>query len=206
MLMDIKTIRDKYDIEFKNVLHVGAHYGQEHQSYLDIGVREITYFEPQRRVYEILKSHVGNHLCINKALGSSVGTVSMHCEDANQGMSSSVLKPEIHAVQYPHIVFNHVEEVEMSTLDIEVKENKLKGFNTIVIDVQGYELEVFKGAHKTLSKIDHIYTEVNRASVYSGCVLVEELDAFLGEYGFVRVETDWAGSTWGDAFYTKKDR
>jgi hypothetical protein len=47
-------------------------------------------------------------------------------------------------------------------------------------------------------------TEVNRDEVYKGCPMVEELDDYLKEYGFERVETTWDGVTWGDAFYVKR--
>ena len=51
--------------------------------------------------------------------------------------------------------------------------------NFINIDVQGYELEVFKGGTKTLEKVDYIYCEVNRGEVYEGNAMVEDLDEFL---------------------------
>ena len=73
------------------------------------------------------------------------------------------------------------------------------------IDVQGYELEVFKGGKKTLEKIDYVYCEVNRGEMYEGNPLIEELDVHLGEYGFERVETHWPETwyKWGDALYIK---
>jgi hypothetical protein len=125
----------------------------------------------------------------------------MNVESANQGMSSSILKPKIHSIQYPHIVFNETEEVEMRRLD-EINLDFLK-FNLINIDVQGYEMEVFKGSVKTLNHIDYIISEINRDEVYENCSRVEELDVFLKEFGFERVETNWEGKTWGDALYIK---
>jgi hypothetical protein len=47
-------------------------------------------------------------------------------------------------------------------------------------------------------------TEVNRAELYKGCARIEDLDMFLSQYGFERVETTWDGGTWGDAFYVKR--
>jgi hypothetical protein len=73
----------------------------------------------------------------------------------------------------------------------------------INIDVQGYELEVFKGGKDFLNEVDYIITEVNRDEVYKGCAKIDELDSFLAPYGFNRVETTWDGGTWGDAFYIK---
>ena len=46
-------------------------------------------------------------------------------------------------------------------------------------------------------------TEVNRAEVYENCGMINELDDYLNQYQFSRVETSWAGGTWGDAFYIK---
>ena len=41
--------------------------------------------------------------------------------------------------------------------------------------------------------------------VYKNCARVEQIDDFLHNYGFVRVETSWDGGIWGDAFYIKRD-
>jgi hypothetical protein len=73
----------------------------------------------------------------------------------------------------------------------------------INLDVQGYELEVFKGAVDTLNSIDIVYTEVNFEDLYKDCCLVEDLDGFLLGFGFRRVLTDARYGTFGDALYLK---
>jgi hypothetical protein len=73
----------------------------------------------------------------------------------------------------------------------------------INIDVQGYELEVFKGGAKTLEGIDYIMSEINRDEVYEDCAHIEELKEFLLPYGFELVESVWAGGQWGDGFFIK---
>lgn len=80
----------------------------------------------------------------------------------------------------------------------------LENYNFLTIDVQGYELEVLKGSRETLTNISGILTEVNRDELYSNCVRVEQLDDFLKNFNFYRVETNWEGGIWGDAFYLKK--
>ena len=77
-------------------------------------------------------------------------------------------------------------------------------YNFLNIDVQGYELEVFKGAFESLKNIDYIISEVNRDEVYENCPHIDELDKYLSQLNFKRVETDWAGNSWGDALYVKK--
>ena len=143
MLLDFSYVVAKYGMKINGVLHIGAHYGEEHHLYTAIGVPNITYFEPLRKSFEVLKQHVGDSATLhNFALGNENKMVEMFVESANNGQSSSVLEPLVHLSQYPHIVFDEKEEVLMKKLD-EVIDNKNKEYNFINIDVQGYELEVF---------------------------------------------------------------
>lgn len=79
----------------------------------------------------------------------------------------------------------------------------LSGFNFINLDIQGAELKALRGMEAWLPKIDYIYTEVNQEYVYEGCALVGEIDAYLAQFGFRRVETVWHANAWGDAFYVR---
>ena len=82
-----------------------------------------------------------------------------------------------------------------------------KEFNFLNIDVQGYELEVLRGAEICLENVYYIIVEVNKAELYQGCPMVEEIDDFLSGFGFSRVETEWRHNRekWGDALYVKQD-
>jgi len=203
MLLDLIQLKKKYNINIEGVIHIGGHWGEEHSLYKSLKIDNIIYFEPLPTNFGVLRNKVKNEaICINKALGSQRGEMKMHVESNNQGQSCSFLKPKLHLEQYPHIVFDEEETVEMDLLD-EINEIKEKKYNFINVDVQGYELEVFKGAKETLNNIDAIISEVNRAEVYENCPMVEELDEFLSDYGFKRVETSWDGYTWGDALYIK---
>ena len=53
--------------------------------------------------------------------------------------------------------------------------------------MQGYELEVFKGATKTLESIDLILAEINKEEMYKDCARVEDLDNYLQGFGFERI-------------------
>ena len=162
-------------------------------------------FEPQKGVYEKLCENLKsetNVIIENLALGSEYGICSMYIEHANNGQSSSLLMPAIHSLQYPQIKFTDVQRVEVTTLNEYFKTHKFN-YSLITLDVQGYELKVLKGSTDILDKINYILCEVNRAELYKGCPMVEEIDLFLKDYGFVREHTSWDGYTWGDAFYVK---
>jgi FkbM family methyltransferase len=204
MLLNLDNLKEKYDLKIKGVLHIGAHVGQEFGTYQRLGIENVMFFEPVPSTFQRLKENVGNGkaILINTALGNMIGEVEMFTETVNQGQSSSVLEPEHHLVQHPNIQFNGRQKVAITKLDTFIGDKD--NYNFINIDVQGYELEVFKGGSEYLKTIDYVMTEVNRAELYKGCARIEELDAFLGGYGFDRVETTWDGGTWGDAFYVKR--
>ena len=191
----------------RGIVHIGAHYGEEIQEYVDNGIQNITVFEPLSKNFNILSQRMqyvnANIQGHQVALGSKKGTATMFLS-SNEAQSSSILKPKQHLELHPDVSFDGTEQVEVSLLD----DYDIGESNFINIDVQGYELEVFKGGKKTLDKIDYIYCEVNRDEVYEGNPMVEDLDEFLSSYGFVRVETKWPETyyTWGDALYIKKEQ
>ncbi len=187
-------------------IHIGAHWGQEYQLYKRLGIDNLIFYEPIPSVFDILKRRVGPEVDLrNLALGNTHGYVSMYVEENNQGLSSSILEPELHLEQYPHITFDSKTIVQISRLDDEPFERTQ--FNLLNIDVQGYELEVLRGAVSTLSSIDFILIEINNVEMYKQCVKVDDLDKFLGEFNFTREVTEWEQGiqNWGDALYWKND-
>ena len=204
MLMPLNKIVTKFRLNIRGVLHIGAHYGQEYKDYKTAGINNMIFFEPVKSNFAKLVNNLSNAdpevILYNIGLGNESGLKEIYIEKGNDGMSCSLLEPIIHLQQYPGITFKTKEFVTIDKLDNIQFDRSLH--NMINIDVQGYELEVFKGAIKSLENIDIIYTEVNRAEVYKGCARIEEIDLFLNN--FTRVKTQWDGITWGDALYLKQ--
>lgn len=204
MLLNFSDLYKKYKLNVFGIIHIGAHLGNEHKTYKKHKINNFIYFEPITDTFEKLKNNVGlkdNVDFHNFALGNDTKKVEFNVS-SNNGASSSVLKPKKHLIRHPRVKFTKTITVEMKKLDNVDFDRKL--FNMINIDVQGYELEVFKGGAETLKSIDYIMSEVNRDEVYENCVRIEELDDYLSSFNFVRVETTWDGGIWGDAFYIKK--
>jgi FkbM family methyltransferase len=202
MLISFTNLRKKYNMNIKGIIHFGAHYGEELSEYVKNGIQDIVVFEPLSECFDVLAQKVMN-LNANidghqVALGSVPGTATMYLSD-NEKQSSSILKPKVHLTHHPNVKFDGTEEVEVDLLDnFDTKE-----YNFLNMDVQGYELEVLKGAIETLKHVDYVYCEVNRDEVYEGNAYVEEIDEFLSAYGMERVETSWEGQIWGDALYIR---
>jgi FkbM family methyltransferase len=190
-------------MNIEGVIHVGAHRGEELPNYLQMGIKKIVLFEPlQENCNFILSLPFFNNQNITlyqTALGNNVGTTKMHLSDNNLE-SSSILEPKLHLQQHDWVHFYGIEEVKIDKLD----NFNIQECNFLNVDVQGYELEVLKGSINTLKNIKYVYCEVNRAELYKNNCLIEEIDLFLRDYSFVRVETQWyPNADWGDALYIK---
>jgi FkbM family methyltransferase len=198
------NLKNKYDLKINGIILIGAHYGNEYNDFLETDVKNVVMFEPLKNNFSVLSKNIidQNVVLINKALGNENKKITMFVETANKGMSSSILEPKLHINQYPHIVFNEREEIDMVRLDdVGLDMNK---YNFILIDVQGYEMEVFKGAEETLKNIDYIITEINNVELYKDCVMFSNLVSYLSNFGFVLMEEDAHGATWGDALFIKR--
>ena len=203
MILELEDLVKKYNMNVSGVIHIGAHYGEEVSNYVNLGIDDIVLFEPLKENFEVLKNNVSElnanitGYCV--ALGNKNQNVNMFLS-SNNLESSSVLKPKIHLNLHPEVVFSGEELVEMKRLDDFLFEN----YNFINLDVQGYEMEVLKGAEKTLKNIDYLYCEVNRNEVYEGNAYIGEIDNYLSNYNMRRVETSWwYDGPWGDALYIK---
>lgn len=209
MLFNLKNLKEKYNLDITGVAHVGAHIGGEHNTYKEVGInpKDIYYFEPFKESYDKLLSNTGNESnYYNFALGKERGRKELFVERVNASQSCSLLAPKEHLKMYPGITFNEKVIVEVDTLDFfidpEISEAHRK-VNFLNMDVQGYELEVLKGALKTLPQIDYILTEVNVDEMYKDCVKFEELMVFLVWQGFKVVEADLQYGSWGDALFVR---
>lgn len=196
-------IYDKSKPKCKGIIHVGGHFGQEIPFYLDKITKNIVVYEPLETCFKQLFDKYGYTVdCRKKAVGNINGDIVLNVETANYGQSSSVLKPKKHLEQYPEITFDNNEKCKIVKLDSDI--NRPNDFEVLVVDVQGYELEVFKGAENLLSKnIKYIICEVNNEEMYENCAMVNDLDAYLREFKFERILTTWEGDSWGNALYAK---
>lgn len=208
MMNNMEMICKKNNIIPRGVIHIGAHEGQELNTYQKMGLKHILMIEANPEVYQRLKNKtraLPSVITVNCAITNHNGQGQLHVTSFDQ--SSSLFPLKHHRKIYPNIVETKTITVEAKTLDTLLQELKLspKAFNLINIDIQGAELLAFKGAVNTLKHIEAINTEVNFEELYEGCALVEQIDHFLGIHGFKRIVTNRKyHPSWGDAVYIKK--
>jgi FkbM family methyltransferase len=204
-MLPFKEVYLKHKMNIKGVIHVGAHHGEEIPVYINNGITNIVLFEPLEENFTVVENHASSYNAnitgYQVALGNENKIVDMYLS-SNQLESSSILKPKKHLELYPDITFDGSEQVEMKRLD----DYNFTDYDLLNIDVQGYELEVLKGAQKTLQYIDYVYCEVNRGEVYENNAYIEDIDEYLSKFSFKRIETNWwLDHDWGDALYIKEN-
>ena len=201
MLIPLHELVHKYKINFKGILHVGAHECEELNDYERYISRDrIVWIEAMPNKVEVCKNRYSN-LNIEQAVVSD-RIENILFKVANNGQSSSILDFGLHSHYHPHVHYIGAFNCETKLLrDILPKYNI--HYNFLNLDIQGAELKALKGMEEYLPRVDYIYTEVNSDYVYKDCSLITELDNYLKQFGLVRVETKWTDCKWGDAFYMR---
>lgn len=74
--------------------------------------------------------------------------------------------------------------MEMTTLDAITRRTHFERPDFLKLDVQGYELEVLKGAEQVLDSVEAVMLEVNLIEVYQGSPPVHEVVAYMAARGF----------------------
>jgi FkbM family methyltransferase len=75
-------------------------------------------------------------------------------------------------------------QLSLTTLDKLVTSEKLPPADVIKLDVQGFELEVLRGAARSLRQARWVLSEVSFKEFYKGQVLFSELAGFLAAHGY----------------------
>lgn len=210
MLIKFKDIVDRYKRIPKGIIHIGGHTGEEIHDYYSAGVKNVIWVEANPSVFERLHHNTARYpgnFAYNTLISDKDGEQA-EFNITNNGESSSMLKLERHLQHHPHIHVVGSLNLPTKTFDTLVKENGIDAskYDFLNMDIQGAELMALKGMQCTLNHIDMIYTEVNSGEVYSGCAKIGEIDEFLLEKGFERVETKMTEYEWGDALYIKKTK
>ena len=146
------------------------------------------------------------HHTVREAVAWDRAGVEIDFHEASNTQASSVLEFGSHERSYPEI--HRVRTIPMVTNTLEnlLQVHISGGIGLLNLDVQGSELQVLRGLGARISDVETIYTEVNVEEVYKGCVLLEDLDSWLSEQGFVQVDIRLTQDGWSDGLWIRGDR
>jgi FkbM family methyltransferase len=143
----------------------------------------ILMIEPQTRhaqaLNEVCRRHGNGVRVINTLVGArEASDVPFVVLDDGLGTGSSVLAENSD-------VPRHVEKRDMSTLDIVVREAGFPAPDFVKLDVQGYEIEVLRGAQRVLEGASFVLLEVSVWQYNHGSPLISDVLEWMKKRGFV---------------------
>lgn len=143
---------------------------------------KIYIFEPLKMNFqEIAKQKKANWILVNKAVGSEI--TSTYINVSNYLTASSLLEMNSENESYKEQLHSIGKQlIDVTTLDAEIPENT--PVLILKMDVQGFELEVLKGASETLKNTKVIVLEINNHDGYKGSPTYFEIDDFLRNKNF----------------------
>jgi len=174
------------NLEFDCILDVGANKGQ-----FALFARSrfpnarIFSFEPLPRAaakFDLVFANDPRIKLVRAAVSKARGTLTMHVtehDDSSSALSIGNAQREI---------FNSREveqcEVPCGPLGDFIADGDLGDRNLLKIDVQGFELEVLRGAEAMLDRFAAIYCELSFVELYVGQPLAKEIIDFLAGRGY----------------------
>ena len=180
-------------IKASGILHIGGHRGTEAGVY-NWFKKKVLWIEAIPEFFLELNDSV-NRFYNQKAICALLGDKNKEKQDffiANNDAATSSLFDFSKDVKKKNLWsdrnFKMVKKLslDMITLDYLLEDLNISAidYNHWILDVQGAELLVLKGAKKSLINCNSIQVEVSRVEFYEGGVLWNDLLIFLKEYSF----------------------
>jgi FkbM family methyltransferase len=210
MLISFSSLCEKYKFVPNGILHIGAHEMEEALDYAKYHIENIIWVEGNPDLVKSGLSKISNTKgqTLLHGLVYSEDDIDIQFKITNNSQSSSILDFGKHKEYHPQVSFVKSIQLKTTRIDSLLKKNNFNPgqFDFVNLDIQGVELQALKGFGEYLGPVKYIYTEVNTGEVYINNDSMDQMDKFLENLGFSRVETRITEFEWGDVFYIKQNK
>ena len=174
--------------EMPVVFDVGANEGHWIDEVLRYSPQAIIHaFEPQKKLAEIIALKYPNIQINNVGVGEAKGYLDLYdYADHSGSQHASLLKGVIDGI---HKGSARSQRVMIESLDEYCEKQNIHHIDFLKIDVEGYEMNVLKGANKILQskKVEVIQFEFNEMNVVAGKFLNDFYQLFQDNYRLYRL-------------------
>jgi FkbM family methyltransferase len=206
---------DHFLRKVSGVIHVGANSGQERDLYACHKLH-VVWIEPIPEVFEALSTNIENYpnqIAFQRLLTDQDGAEHVFHIANNGGASSSILELKLHKDIWPGVDYEKSVKLRSTTLDslIEKEQIDIGKYDALIMDTQGSELLVLKGAVSALRAFRFVKTEVPDFESYVGCCQLKDIDSYLRLNGFREISRHKfaehkTGGSYFDVIYERDKR
>lgn len=188
-------------VQLRGVIHVGMSWGEEIADYLYMGASNVIGFEPLPEAFnEAVKlyGHDPRVILVNAGLGDTSEKMTIRkIEDPNPMVGHPVgtggssflldvhpLPPDCTVSPLTVPVYRFEDWFRNATIHVPHPGDEMKKYNALVIDVQGFEMNVLRGFGDLLQYFDVANIECSRNPIYYGEEPAETIVKFMRDHGF----------------------
>ena len=197
---------DDFLAHTRGVIHIGANTGQERDRYWRHRL-PVLWVEPIPEVFATLQKNLAgypNQRAVQRLVTHEDGAECVFNVSSNNGQSSSILPLHEHKTVWPGVSYARTLALPSVTLPTLLREEAADAsrYDALVMDTQGSELLVLRGAEPLLGGFRYIKAEAPDFESYKGCCRLADLDGFLEARGFRQIfKTRFPVSAEGKNYY-----
>lgn len=176
------------------VIHIGGHYGEKKNIYKNHNIPVLWIEAFQKNFLQLMQEikPYANQRCIRAlVLDSDKKKYDFYISN-NEAASSSIFPLDQHKIIWPEVDFVEQTELESITLETLIKTEgiDLSLYDSLVLDTQGSELLILKGAKNILFHFKYIKTEAANFSSYQGGCVLHEIENYLQSQRYELIAMD----------------
>lgn len=188
----LKSLK-KLNIDY--IFDVGSHKGESIDYFIKLkNLKKIQSFEPQKNIFIILqkKYRYNKKVALNQiALSQNENYKDFYINDLSSTSTFSKLNKKSLWLKIKNKILNKKDsiidkiKIKSSTIDKFIKKKKIKKIDLLKIDTEGHELDVLKGALKTIKqhKVRYILIEIHFSKMYQN-YSKKKIESFLKKNNF----------------------
>ena len=177
------------------IFDVGSHRGESIDYFIKLkDLKKIQSFEPQKNIFLVLKKKYKNNnkVILNQiALSQNENYKDFYINDLSSTSTFSRLNKKSLWLKIKNRILNKknpiISKIKIRSLTIDkfIKQKKIKKIDLLKIDTEGHELEVLKGALKTIKehKVKFILIELHFSKMYQN-YSKKKIESFLAKNNF----------------------
>ena len=177
------------------IFDVGSHRGESIDYFIKLkNLKKIQSFEPQKDIFLVLKKKYKNNnkVILNQiALSQNENYKDFYINNLSSTSTFSRLNKKSLWLKIKNKILNKknpiINKIKIRSLTIDkfIKQKKIKKIDLLKIDTEGHELEVLKGALKTIKehKVKFILIELHFSKMYQN-YSKKKIESFLAKNNF----------------------